>query len=231
MSEAVKQLEQALKDQPANPLRNHQVEEYQREKSRLEDIAGSPAWQTGANRGKAGQQARELAKMLDHQVAKPVQGEKKDLIAKLADEVMESTIRPALIPREDMRRNPAGSVGRFMRVENSKPIKQAIQHWKRAQLALEPGNEDPDLANVERFRPERIHDANGTSTFMANAQIPGHFAMTPAAKENWPLGEPKVETPLKQAQKKERTQAQIDALARAQEAARVKRAAAAEAKG
>ena len=30
----------------------------------------------------------------------------------------------------------------------------------------------------------------GTSTFMVGAQIPGHFAMTPQAKENWPLAEP-----------------------------------------
>ena len=229
MSEAVKQLEHALKDQPQNPLRNHQVLEYTQEKDRLNSVASGPAWVTGANRGKAAQQARQLSKMVDDQIAKPVQGEKKDLIAKLAEEVMESTIRPALVPREDMRRNPAGSVGRFMRVENAKPIKQAIQQWKRAQLVLEPGNEDPDLANVERFRPERINDTNGAATFMANAQIPGHFAMTARAKENWPTEMPPqgtVNSPLAQAQKKERTPAQIEALARAQAAAKARRDAA-----
>lgn len=226
MSEAVKQLEHALKDQPQNPLRYHQVDEYNREKARLEDIAGSPAWQTGANRGKAAMQAKELGKMVDHQIAKPVQGEKKDLIAKLAAEVMEQDIRPALVPREDMRRNPAGSVGRFMRIENAKPTKQAIQQWKRAQLVLEPGNEDPDLANVERFRPERIHDTGGTATFMSDAQIPGNFAFSPAAKANWPAEMPPQGTansPLAQAQKKERTPKQIEALARAQAAAKAKR--------
>ncbi len=226
MSDAVQQLAHALKDQPANPLRNHQVEEYTREKERLEGIVGNPAWVTGANRSKAAQQARELATMVDSQIAKPVQGAKKDEVARLAHEVMETVIRPALVPREDMRRNPAGAVGRFMREENAKPIKQAVQHWKRAQLALEPGNEDPDLANVERFRPERIHDTGGAATFMPGAQIPGNFAMTPQAKANWPLGEPTVETPLKTAQKRERTPAQIEALARAQAAAKAKRAAA-----
>ena len=225
MSDAVKQLEHALKDQPANPLRYHQVQEYTQEKDRLEGIATGPAWVTGANRGKAAQQARQLNKMVDAQITKPVQGEKKDQIAQLADEVMEGVIRPALVPREDMRRNPAGSVGRFMRVENAKPIKQAVQQWKRAQLVLEPGNEDPDLANVERFRPERIHDTGGVATFMPGAQIPGNFAMTAKAKENWPLGEPTVETPLKTAQKRERTPAQVAALARAQAAAKAKRAA------
>ena len=225
MSEVVKQLEHALKDQPANPLRNHQVEEYTREKDRLDSMVGAASYVPG-DRGKAAAQSRQLSKMLDSQIAKPVQGEKKDLVAKLAAEVMETVIRPALVPREDMRRNPAGAVGRFMREENSKPIKQAVQHWKRAQLALEPGNEDPDLANVERFRPEKIHDTGGAGTFMANAQIPGNFAMTPQAKANWPLGEPKVDTPLKQAQKRERSPAQIEALARAQAAAKAKRDAA-----
>ena len=223
MSEVVAKLAHELKDQPANPLRNHQVEEYTREKTRLEAIVGAPAFVAG-DRSKAARQARDLAKMVDGQIAKPVQGERKDTIAKLADEVMESVIRPALVPREDMRRNPAGAVGRFMRQENAKPIKHAVQQWKRAQLVLEPGNEDPDLANVERFRPERIHDTGGVSTFMPGAQIPGNFAMTPQAKANWPLGEPTVETPLKQAQKRERTPAQVEALARAQAAAKAKRA-------
>ncbi len=228
MSEVVQQLAHALKDQPANPLRNHQVEEYTHERTRLEQVVQAPAYVTGVDRGAAAKRSRELAKMVDAQIAKPLQGARKDEVAKLAAEVMETVIRPALIPREEMRRNPAGAVGRFMRVENAKPIKQAIQHWKRSQLALEPGNEDPDLANVERFRPELIHATGGAATFMANAQIPGRFAMTSAAKANWPLGEPTVETPLKAAQKRERTPAQIEALARAQAAARAKRAAAAQ---
>ena len=74
-----------------------------------------------------------------------------------------------------------------------------------------------------RFRPELIHATGGVGTFMPGAQIPGNFAMTPLAKENWPLGEPKVDTPLKQAQKRERTPAQIAALERAQAAAKAKR--------
>ena len=223
MSEAVKQLEHALKDQPANPLRNHQVEEYTQEADRLNGIVSAPAFVTGANRGVAAKRARELNQLIERQVAKPLQGAKKDDVARLAHEVMEGTIKPALLPREEMRRNPAGAVGKFLRQENSKPIKQAIQQWKRAQLALEPDNPDPDLANVERFRPELIHATGGVGTFMPGAQIPGNFAMTPRAKENWPLGEPKVDTPLKQAQKRERTPAQIAALERAQAAAKAKR--------
>ncbi len=221
----VQQLAQALKDQPANPLRNHQVEEYTRERDRLQAIVGAPAYVPGS-RGVAAKQARELDALMERQVAKPLSGDRKDQVAKLADEVMDKVIKPALLPREEMRRNPAGAVGKFMRQENSKPVKQAIQQWKRAQLALEPGNEDPDLANVERFRPELIHATGGVGTFMPGAQIPGNFAMTPLAKENWPLGEPQVDTPLKQAQKREMSEAQKAALAKARASAAAKRAAA-----
>ena len=224
MSEAVAKLTNALKDQPKNPLRNHQVEEYTHEQARLKEIIQAPAYVSG-DRGTATKRYAEVTKLVESQVAKPLQGARKDEVAQLAAEVLEQTIRPALLPREEMRRNPAGSVGKFIRVENSRPVQHAIQQWKRAQLALEPENPDPDLANVERFRPEMIHATGGAATFMPGAQIPGNFAMTPAAKANWPLGEPKVDTPLKQAQKRERTPAQIDALARAQAAAKAKRAA------
>ena len=223
MSEAVAKLTQALKDQPKNPLRNHQVEEYTHEQARLKEIIQAPAFVSG-DRGTATKRYNEVTKLVESQIAKPLHGARKDEVAQLAAEVLEGTIRPALLPREEMRRNPAGSVGKFIRVENSRPVQHAIQQWKRAQLALEPDNPDPDLANVERFRPEMIHATGGAATFMANAQIPGQFAMTPAAKANWPLGEPQVDTPLKQAQKRERTPAQIEALSRAQAAAKAKRA-------
>lgn len=221
MTQAVTQLADALKDQPKNPLRNHQVEEYQAEATRLTQIVQAPAYVTGVNRGDANKRARDVQRIIDTQVAKPLTGAHKDKVAALAQEVMETVIRPALLPREEMRRNPAGAVGKFIRQENSRPVQQAIQHWKRAQLAVEQGNPDPDLANVERFRPELMQP--GASTFMVGAQIPGNFAMTPQAKENWPLGEPQVDTPLKQAQRKERTPAQVAGLAKAQAAAKAKR--------
>lgn len=221
MSDAVKQLEHALKDQPRNPLRNHQVEAYQDEAKRLNQIVTAPAFVTGVDRGKASLRARELHKIIEQQVAKPLTGQTKDVVAKLATNVMDEVIRPALLPREEMRRNPAGAVGRFLREENSRPVQHAIQQWKRAQLAVEQGNPDPDLANVERFRPE-VHVPGQAATFMAGAQIPGQFAMSPAAKENWPLGEPTVDTPLKQS-KRVMSEAQRAGLAKAQAAARAKR--------
>ena len=213
MSEAVKQLEHALKGQPANPLRNHQIEEYQDEAKRLQDIVSAPAYVTGVDRGAASRRSREVQKLIAEQGAKALHGAEKDQVARLAAEVLERDIRPALLTREEMRRNPAGAVGRFLKQENSTEVQNAIQQWKRAQLAVEQGNPDPDLANVERFRPEKAQE--GAATFMSGAQIPGNFAMTPQAKENWPLGEPQVNTPLKQAQKREMSEAQKAQLAKA----------------
>ena len=224
MSEVVKQLEHALKNQPANPLRNLQVTEYQGEAKRLREIVQAPAYVTGVDRGSAHRRAQQVDKLINEQCAKPLHGAEKDSVAKLAAEVMEQVIKPALLPREEMRRNPAGAVGRFLKQENSRETKQAVQQWKRAQLAIEAGSEDPDLANVERFRPEKIHDTGGVSTFMAGAQIAGNFAMTPKAKENWPLGEPTVDTPLKQS-KRVMSEAQKAALEKAQAARAAKRAA------
>jgi hypothetical protein len=216
MSDAVKKLEQALSDQPANPLRNHQVQEFQGEAQRLQAFVNSPSYVSG-DRGAATERYRAVQKTLNDQAAKPVTGAKRDEVSKLAAEVLEQDIRPSLIPQEVMRRNPAGAVGEFMRRENSRTTQHAIQQWKRAQLAIEPDNEDPDLANVERFRPQ-VHVPGQSATFMANSQIPGHFAQSPAAKENWPLGDPLVETPLKQAQKREMSEAQKAGLAKARAA-------------
>jgi len=218
VSEAVQQLQQALKHQPENPLRNHQVQEYQSEAARLREVVNAPAYVTGVDRGAAAKRAKEVNKLIDTQAAKPLSGDAKDKVAALANEVLNDVIRPALLPREVMRRNPAGAVGEFLKRENSPYVQHAIQQWKRARLAVEAGNPDPDLANVEVYRPETIHATGGAATFMPGAQIPGNFAMTPQAKANWPLGDPTADTALKQAQKRDRTPAQIAATAKAQAA-------------
>ena len=57
------------------------------------------------------------------------------------------------------------------------------------------------MANLEPFRP--TISPTGISTFMGDAQIPGHFAMSPQAKANWPLPEP-VTTPVAQAHAREK---------------------------
>ena len=89
-----------------------------------------------------------------------------------------------------------------MKRENARPIKRAVQAVKRAMFALDPETDDLDHANLEKYRPSGI-TPDGTSTWDAAAQIPGHLAMTPLAKERWPLGEATTQTALDQVRARE----------------------------
>ena len=227
MSEAVKKLKDVLSDQPVNPLRNHQVQEYRQEAARLQATVNAPSY-VNVDRGAASERYNQVNRVLSEQAAKPLRD--KDTVAKLADEVLENVIRPALVPQEEMRRNPAGAVGKFLRTENSREIQESIQQWKRAKLALEPDSDDPDVANVEVYRPQ-LHVPGQAATFMAGAQIPGQFAMSAQAKANWPESLPAqgtVASPLAQAQardKRERTPAQIAHTEKLKAAAQARKAA------
>jgi hypothetical protein len=105
-----------------------------------------------------------------------------------------------MLTQEEMRRNPAGAVDQFQRREGSPAIKRAILAWRRGRRALEPENTEPNFTSVEPYRRSLM--PRGVSTFMADAQIPGSFAMSPQAKDNWPLGDPPT-TALAQAQARE----------------------------
>jgi len=201
---AVDQLQTLLdtERQPSNPLRPHQVESYAEEKKRLDEIIHAPSWIEG-DRGQATKRHRNLDKMLAEQA--PRRSDRVNEIKRLADEVLERQIKPAMLPREVMRRNPSGAVGAFLRQEQGPETKRAIREWKRAMWAIDPESKDPDHTNLERFRPE-IGPQSGASTFMADAQIPGVFAMTPQAKANWPAEMPAqgtVNSPLAQVQARE----------------------------
>jgi hypothetical protein len=185
---AIDQLQSLLdtERQPANPLRPHQVKAYREERERLDEIIHAPSWVEG-DRGQATKRYRALDKMLSEQA--PRKSDQLNEVKRLADEVLKTYIKPALLPLEVMQRNPSGAVGAHIRQEHHPESKRAIGTWKRAQFAQDPENEDPDFANVNCFRPE-IGPQSGASTFMVNAQIPGQFAWSPKAKENWPAGMP-----------------------------------------
>lgn len=95
------------------------------------------------------------------------------------------TIVPALIPSDQLRRNPSGTVGKLFKGEMSSATKDAILYWRNLRKQIYQDDPDPELCSVERHRPSGIR-YDGTSTFMPDAQIPGFHAMTPRAKENWP---------------------------------------------
>lgn len=209
----VDKLDALLNGQPETPLRPHQVESLTEEKERLEKIVNAPAW-NGGDRGVAARRMSQITKMLESQSPKLIKGTLASEVYQAAQQVLTDDIRPAMLTREEMRRNPAGAVGTFIRQENSKPVQRAINTWKRAMFALDPTTEDPDHANIERFRPEKALEGSA-STFMAGAQIPGHFAMSPQAKANWPTNMPPegtVDSPQKQAKRRELSPEQRKAI-------------------
>lgn len=242
MSDTVNQLRALLHDQPQNPMRPEQVRLMTEERDRCQGIANMPAWVAGANRGQAIKDAKRIDKQLREQAAKPIEeGHRRDKIAKLTVDLI-GEVKEAMLPRSVMRRNPAGAVDQFLRKENSRAVKDKILTAKRAMRALEPDNDEPNYTNFERFRNEGA-GPDGTATFMAEAQIPGKFAMSITAKENWPLGEPTATTAIGQVKAaeaavntpakhrkvpvltEEQKQARSEALAKARSVAAAKRAA------
>jgi len=201
MSDAVQKLEAALTDQPKNPWRPPQTKEYQEERERIAKFVHAPPYVPG-DRSAAVGRLRALDAMIVDQMPKKIEDPiRANTVHQLAKEVMETEIRPKLLPRAQMRRNPAGAVDYFRRTEMSRPFKRAVQAFKRAMFGLDPTTDDHDHANIERYRPEG--GTEGAATFMPGAQIPGNFAMTPQAKANWPLGDATVTTALEEVRQAE----------------------------
>ena len=220
---AVEALKADLADQPASPLRFAQVDECNDEIRRLtgqvqgKDQDGQPQpWLRQAS-GSSGRRIREIRQFLDANAPKKItDGLKANRVKAGIQAIVQEVIQPGLLPRSVMRRNPSGAVGHVLRTEFHREFKDAVQTVKRGLLGLDPENRDPDFTNVnERFRSEGTNP-DGTSTFMADAQIPGKFAQTPLSKANWPFGEPTVDTALKQVVRRE-------AAARSAPALKVKR--------
>lgn len=238
LSLAAGELQTLLADQPTMPLKPHQVRAYEDEANRLRGIAegrdmeGNPVPWIGGNRGDAAKEFRRIQGVLERDAPKKLAGDLANRVHRLVRRVIDEQVKPALLPKSVMWRNPAGAVGAFQRQENSSAVKETILTVRRALRALDPMNEDPDFCNMERFRPSG-EGPNGAATFSSDATIPGNFAMTPQAKANWPLGEATVDTPLKQVQRRESATAlkpatprkpptanQLAALARARAARR-----------
>lgn len=113
-----------------------------------------------------------------------ISGAAKDELANELDRLLQDEIVPKMLTKEVLRRNPPGAVADLIKGEMSPPYKRAVHKFRNIKRTIEPDNDDPDLTNLERYRPSQMTDGN--STFMGDAQIPGHHAMSPQAKENFP---------------------------------------------
>ena len=215
MSEIVAELQAQLDatGQPKNPLRRHQVEAYEEERDRLRQVVTAPAYVTGADRGHANKRFRELDGMLQTQAPRPIEDvERRNAVWRLTQRVRDEVIVPAMLPREIMRRNPAGAVDTFLKRENSPLVKRAVHAYKRGMFAVDPTTDDRDHANLEKYRPELT--TQGTNGLMADAQIPGVFAFGPKAAAKWPEGMPPQGTAnsaLAQVQTREKKKGMSDA--------------------
>lgn len=56
--------------------------------------------------------------------------------------------------RDEMKRNPSGTAYKHIAWEKAAKAEGLVARWKQIQLALNKGSDDPDIASVERFRPE-----------------------------------------------------------------------------
>ena len=157
---------------PSKPLlRYHQREEI---KAEIDDLDGSLhpdnpfKHRSGPDVAEARSRSRRLKKQLQEYSPPALTGGMKDKLAKRAKE-LEEKILSGMPTHEEMRKNPAGMVGRHMRHQTG--TKKDVLEWKNIQIMLEPDSNDPDLANFERLRQQGAMDQ-----FRADAQITGHMS-------------------------------------------------------
>lgn len=196
-----------LKEPAVHIFNAEEREDREAELKRIDDQLKQPAWVnnrlSSERRGDMLNRAKDLRKQLD-KYAPPdkLDGETMDALDKRRKE-LEVRIQETLLPVEVMWRNPAGAPDEHLKRERA--IKSNILEWKNIVAFQNPHNRDNDLRNIERLR-RSIGNSQGAATFMANARLPGNFAMTPQAKENWPENMPEfgtVDTPMKQAERRE----------------------------
>lgn len=156
-------------------LRHHQREEYTSEIDAMTEML--PQLKTPQDRGDVQRRLGRLKQSLDTQRPPEVTGAMKDRLAERA-EAIEAKVTSGMLSQEEMRKNPAGSVGKHMRWEREN--KRDILEWKNIQQVLEPDSDDPDLSNFERLRPAGAQDR-----VRLNAQISGKMSYGKIPAEKW----------------------------------------------
>lgn len=164
----------------SKPERDALEEEKQTE---AEKIHAAKTFRTGVDVSASYKRIQDIDMQLEQE--SPTMDLKPQTIDELSKEErrLREKILQGMPSREVMRRNPYGAVDRHIAWE--KENKTDLLIWKNIKRQLEPNSEDRDLSNFEKFRPETT-DRGGTSSFMGDAQISGHVALSEKAKENFP---------------------------------------------
>ena len=125
---------------------------------------------------------RKNLKRVEHaietQVPPVLVGPELDKVVRREKELREEIV-PNMLSQAEMRQAPAGSVGREIAFQ--KRYKAGILEWKNCRRTIHHDSEDPDVANIERYRPE-VSRGN-----LDNALIPGkvlNFA-SPQYQDNY----------------------------------------------
>lgn len=149
-------------ERPPNYLRPAQVDELTEQIDTIESQLRSGTLQEP---DVARKRLRKARATLARDAPPEVNASQRDQLAREIQE-LEEQIVPHLLSRDEMMRNPQGALGRYLRGEASPRVKRMILSWKAKRLALHRGDPDPDVANIERLRPEGAHLP------MEGAQIP-----------------------------------------------------------
>lgn len=195
-------------------LPHRERRERETEKKWIDDVLNQPPWAMKDVSGEGRAALVRRRNRLEDEAAEyypptDLTGSTRDALAKYAEE-LKSEWREGMPTAETMRRNPAGAVDMHMKWEAKN--KEKIIQWKNCMRLLEPENEDKDFTNIERFRPSGL-SPDAAASFMMGAQIPGHFAMTPLAKANWPENMPQygtADTAMKQVERREMVEDMVE---------------------
>ena len=130
-----------------NLLRNDQVIEAKAELQRMEHMLGQPHLQ---DRAEMMRQKHGVEKMLNDAEPIPFTGEDIDQ-AVAREQELRDTITRDMPTAAEMRHAPPGIIGRHRQWERQNKTK--IQEWKYIRRRMYSGSDDPDVSNIERYRP------------------------------------------------------------------------------
>lgn len=175
-------------------LRHHQREDYKGEIESMETML--PQLKSQQDRGDVQRRLGRLKQSLLTQSPVELPGSAKDKLV-IESRRLEESFRHGMVSKEEMRKNPTGTVGQHMKWEAAN--KKDILRWKNIQQMIDPESQDPDLSNVEKLRPSGTEDRLRT-----DAQIGGHMTFGRIPQEKWNQafeGKGPVNTALEQAKR------------------------------
>ena len=138
-----------------NLLRNDQIVEAKSELQRMEHMLVQPGLQ---DRGEMLRQKRSVEQMLKDGEPVPFSGD--DIDAAVARESeLRDQITAGMPTAAEMRHAPPGVIGKHRQWERQNKAK--IQEWKYLRRRMYSGSDDPDVSNIERYRPRSNSSAEG----------------------------------------------------------------------